>query len=391
MPGLLARLNLPLDRRSTLGWVQRCERAIRRFGCRWLGCNRILLQSVLDETENRSQLTGNPANVGLREEQMWKIAISVFASAVLLVSAANAQFTFTRQEVLSFESAKMSIDDFLAGNKGEPVTLAGYLRLPKSDGKNPVVVLFHGAGGLGGEGGSVNDWSRVLNEAGIGTFAVDSFSGRGIATLADAGRVSPVSRVVDAYRALELLSKHPLVDANKIVVMGFSHGGGPALYSSLVRFQKLRGKPDLQFAAHISVYGGCGTTFRQDEVLTQRPVLLLHGTADNWVPIGPCREYAARLTKVGMNVRLIEYPDAYHVFDGPALREPVQLPQAVTGRNYRFTEIADGSLVNAATKQPLSPTDPCFEKGVTIQYNEAAAKKAHEDVKAFLQDAFSQK
>jgi dienelactone hydrolase len=285
----------------------------------------------------------------------------------------------------------MPAGDFLTGKKGTPVMLAGYLRLPKSNEKNSVVVLFHGAGGLGGEGRPVNDWSRVLNEAGIATFAVDSFSGRGIATLADAGRVSPVSRVVDAYRALELLSKHPLIDANKITVMGFSHGGGPALYSSLVRFQKLHGNPDLHFAAHISVYGGCGTTFHDDEVLTRQPVLLLHGTVDNWVPIGPCREYVARLSKAGMNVRLIEYPDAYHVFDGPALREPVNLPQAVTGRNCRFAEVEDGSLINAATKQPFSLSDPCFEKGVTIQYNEAAATKAHEDVKAFLRDAFAQK
>jgi dienelactone hydrolase len=322
---------------------------------------------------------------------MWKITTSVFVGLVLWASVANAQFVYTRSEVLTFESAKMTVNDFLAGKKGEPVTLAGYLRLPKSDAKNPVVVLFHGAGGVGGEGGPVNDWARVLNEAGIGTFTVDSFSGRGVATLADAGRVSPVNRVVDAYRALELLSKHPLIDANKIAVMGFSHGSVAALYSSLLRFQKLHGKPDLQFAAHISVYGICGTTYREDEALDKRPVLLLHGTADNWVPIGPCREYAARLSKAGMNVRLVEYPDAYHVFDGPALREPVQLPQARTGRNCRFTEIEDGTLVNAATKQPSSSDDPCFEKGVTIQYNEAAAKKAHEDVKAFLRDVVAQK
>ncbi len=323
---------------------------------------------------------------------MWKIAASIFVCVVLLASASNAQFTFMRQEVIAFESAMMPVDDFLTGKKGTPVTLAGYLRLPKSSEKNSVVVLFHGIGGLGGEGSPVHDWSRVLNEAGIGTFAVDSFSGRGVATIADGAKVTPITRIVDAYRALELLAKHPLVDANKISVMGFSHGGGAALYSSLVRFQKMHGKPDVQFAAHVVVYGGCGATFREDEALDQRPILFVHGTADDWVPIGPCREYTARLNKAGVKARLIEYPDASHVFDGPALREPVKLPAALTGRNCRFVEVEGGSLVNATTKQPFSLDDPCFEKGVTIQYNEAAAKKAHEDVKSFLlNEAFAQK
>jgi dienelactone hydrolase len=322
---------------------------------------------------------------------MWKFLTIVFLSLIPLAPVVNAQSLFARQEILAFESAMVPVNDFLAGKKGEPVTLAGYLRLPKTDGKNPVVILFHGANGVGGAGHPVNEWSRVLNEAGIATFAVDSFSGRGVATRADLDRVSSVTRVVDAYRALELLSKHPLIDADKIAVMGFSHGRGAALYSSLVRFQKQNGKPDLQFAAHISVYGSCETTYRQDEVLTQRPVLLLHGIADNWVSIGPCREYAARLTKAGMNVRLIEYPDAHHVFDGPVMREPVQFPKAVTSRNCRFTEVEAGSLVNAVTKQPYSFSDPCFEKGTTAQYNEEAARKAHQEVVAFLIDAFSAK
>jgi hypothetical protein len=39
---------------------------------------------------------------------------------------------------------------------------------------------------------------------------------------------------------------------------------------------------------------------------------------------------------------------------------------------------------NAVSKQPLTPQDPCVRKGPTAGYNEAAMKKAHEDVKAFL-------
>ena len=94
---------------------------------------------------------------------MWKITASVFVGMLLLVPTANAQFAFMRQEVIAFESAMMPVDDFLTGKKGTPVTLAGYLRLPKSSEKNSVVVLFHGVGGLGGEGSPAHDWSRVLN------------------------------------------------------------------------------------------------------------------------------------------------------------------------------------------------------------------------------------
>jgi dienelactone hydrolase len=173
--------------------------------------------------------------------------------------------------------------------------------------------------------------------------------------------------------------------------MGFSHGASAAMYSGLVRFQKLHGNPDVRYAAHVSLYGLCVTAFNEDEMLDQSPVLMLHGTADDWMPIAPCREYAARLGKAGMNARFIEYPGAYHVFDSPDRREQVKLPQASTVRNCRFVEAEGGSLINVVTRQPASADAPCIEKGVTIQYNEAAAKKAHDDVLDFLRDTFARK
>ena len=83
------------------------------------------------------------------------------------------------------------------------------------------------------------DWVRILNEAGIATFTMDSFTPRGILSLADVGRLNSLVRVVDAYRALALLSSHRLIDPDKIIVMGGSHGGTPALYSGMARFQRL--------------------------------------------------------------------------------------------------------------------------------------------------------
>jgi dienelactone hydrolase len=235
----------------------------------------------------------------------------------MLLFAMPAEAQFARQEVHSFQSADTPAADFLAGKKGAPITLAGYLRAPKASGKQPTVVLLHGAGGVGAYNGPVGEWSRVLNEAGYAVFIVDSWSGRGLQSIStETLRVSTMSRMYDLVGALDILAKNPLVDTSKIAVMGFSHGGQSVLYSSLERFGKLF-NPDIRFAAHISVYGECETTFHGDEAVTQ-PVLMLHGAEDDWVPPAPCREYASRLTKAGKNVRYIEYPDAEHVFDGPA-------------------------------------------------------------------------
>jgi hypothetical protein len=41
--------------------------------------------------------------------------------------------------------------------------------------------------------------------------------------------------------------------------------------------------------------------------------------------------------------------------------------------------------------QPLTPNDSCWRKGGSLAYHESAAKKAYEDVTAFLKDVFEQK
>ena len=306
---------------------------------------------------------------------------------MLFTTTAEAQFA--RQELHPFQSADTPAADFLAGKKGAPVTLAGYLRVPKASGKHPTVLLLHGALGVGGYNGSVSEWSRVFNEAGYAAFIVDSWSGRGLQNIAaDISRVSTMSRMYDLVGALDVLAKNPLIDPSKIAVMGFSHGGHAALYSSLERFGKLFSS-DVRFAAHVSLYTGCNITFHGDEAVT-KPVLMLHGAADDWVLAAPCREYASRLTKAGKNVRYIEYPDAHHNFDSPDVAQVVKVAQGLTPRKCRLAESDGGVVINVETKQPFGPSDPCLERGVTIHYNEAAMKKAHGDVLAFLKSVFGQ-
>jgi len=111
------------------------------------------------------------------------------------------------------------------------------------------VVLVHGSAGAGA--GEVQ-WSQELNQIGVATFLMDCFTGRGIVqTITDQSQLGHLAMIVDAYRALELLSKHAQIDASRIAVMGFSKGGFVALYSSMRRFQRVYGPASSEFAAYI--------------------------------------------------------------------------------------------------------------------------------------------
>jgi dienelactone hydrolase len=91
----------------------------------------------------------------------------------------------------------------------------------------PAVILLHGSGGISGY---VTDWEMDLNSMGVATFVIDCFKGRGIVnTNNDQSQLGRLSMIVDAYRALDVLAKHPRIDPNRIAIMGFSRGGQAAL------------------------------------------------------------------------------------------------------------------------------------------------------------------
>ena len=150
------------------------------------------------------------------------------------------------------------------------MTIGGELRLPKAQtDKFPAVILLHGSGGLGGTGSPIDEWSRSLNELGVAAFAVDSFAGRRIvSTNTDQTQLDRLNMVVDAYRALEMLAKHPRIDPTRIAVMGFSRGGQSALYSAMTRLYQAEGSANgLRFATHVAFHPDCMTVYRNDTAM----------------------------------------------------------------------------------------------------------------------------
>jgi dienelactone hydrolase len=319
------------------------------------------------------------------------LVIGLFvATTPALINQAHAQTA--RIEIHALRTTTLTDQQFLNGVKeGQPATIAAELRLPRrTTDRMPAVVLLHGSGGLSG---SHERWAQEFIGMGIAVLLVDSFTGRGIvSTSADQGALGRLAMIVDAYRALELLAPDTRIDSDRIALIGFSRGGQSVLYSSLRRFQKMHGRPGLEFVAHIAFYPSCNTRFRDDENITARPVRIHHGLADNYVPIGPCKAYVDRLHAAGKrNVLLTEYPDAHHAFDNPGNPAPVRAERSQTTALCAMSEDESGRIINTGTGKPFSYRDTCVRLGPTLGYHPEAHAAAVKAVKGELAAAFGKR
>jgi dienelactone hydrolase len=162
-----------------------------------------------------------------------------------------------------------------------------------------------------------------------------------------------------------------------------------ALYASLERFRRAYGRDGLRFAAHLPFYPACNIRLLEDEDVSDHPIRIFHGEADDWTPIGPCRQYVGRLHAAGKDVQLFSYPGAYHAFDVPVLPESLYLPRVTTARGCRFEERERGVVVEQDSGQPADYALPCFSRGATLGHNPAARAAAVETVTAILRDVFA--
>src|SRR6478672_5900304 len=152
---------------------------------------------------------------------LWRMSLALFGLA----------FTFgpwemrgqVRPEIYPIETVTLGTEQILSGKtNGQQTWLAGELRIPPGNGRVPAVILVHGSDGLNL---SLERWAQELNGIGVAAFLLDSFSGRGItSTVNDQSKLHGLTLMVDAYKALGILIRHPRIAANRIGIMGFSKG-----------------------------------------------------------------------------------------------------------------------------------------------------------------------
>ncbi len=294
--------------------------------------------------------------------------------------------TVERLEIHPIDTVTLTNRQFLTGAKdGRSARIGGILQLPVASEKLPAVVLIHGSDGVGSR---ENGWAQELTDIGIAAFILDSFTGRGIVeTITNQSQLGHLAMIFDAYRALELLAKHPRMDSSRIAIMGFSKGGFVALYSSMRRFQRSYGPTNVEFTAYFPFYARCDTPFLEDEDVSDHPIRLFHGIADDYVPIAGCRKYVERLRLVGKDIQLFEFAGAHHAFDNSLYQEARFMPDAELPNLCRLEERPGGVIINLDTGLPYSSKDACVTRGATLAYNANAHDEARKLVKENLRQA----
>jgi len=211
--------------------------------------------------------------------------------------------------------------------------LQGYLRRPNGTAPSPAVILLHSCNG---NWRHIDDrWGKRIASWGYATLSVDSFGPRGINTCRDSASNDFTS---DASRALHFLAQYPSIDPARIAAVGFAWGGLSVL-ASVERSPVEHASPD-KFRAAVAFYPPCAG-LKGDLTV---PALILIGERDDLNSAEECRNLVAGRDGWGISrqkdrdipIKLVVYPDAYHAFDVPVLKIPLEL----SGHHLEFNQSA---------------------------------------------------
>ena len=163
-------------------------------------------------------------------------------------------------EKISFQSANpFSFNDVITNLENqEKQEVYGNLVIP-NDTLNPQkkYPLIIGVAGSLGWGEHHYKYLKMYQEMGIATFELNSFKSRGIkSTVGSQTEVTIAAMILDAYKALEVLSSHPKIDKKRISITGWSLGGGVTLFSAWLPLKNAINK-NLSFASHLAFYPPC--------------------------------------------------------------------------------------------------------------------------------------
>ena len=123
--------------------------------------------------------------------------------------------------------------------KESPIIVDALISYPEGDGPFPLLLIVHSSGGADEFTADwlefMRDQQKPLLDMGIATMYLDNFSARGAKhTYRDQSKASLWSTYIDAFMALEYLSKDPKINIKKIGISGYSRGGNLSIMACLL-------------------------------------------------------------------------------------------------------------------------------------------------------------
>jgi dienelactone hydrolase len=172
---------------------------------------------------------------------------------------------------------------------------------------------------------------------------IDSFGPRGLRETC--ANVAPMDLAFDSYRGLNYLVREQFVDPERIALVGFSQGGWLTLWS--VERGAIEKMHKNKFRSAAAFYPNCSGS----KGIMTIPTLILIGESDDWTSAEACQKMVdgrddwgiSRQKGEGAVVRLVVYPNAYHGFDRPEFKRPVQY----LGRHLEYNKPATDQSIEA--------------------------------------------
>jgi dienelactone hydrolase len=152
------------------------------------------------------------------------------------------------------------------------------LHLPAIAGPYPAVVELRGCNGVSSQ---YRGWAGLLAGWGYAALVVDSFRPRGVSSVCNHGvDIPPQLRAKDAIIAADYLRARHGIIADRIGIIGFSHGGWTVLKVVLASTVHGRTGQNPPFEAAVAFYPGCDPP--NSPLVTDTMILI--GDADDWAP-----------------------------------------------------------------------------------------------------------
>ena len=262
--------------------------------------------------------------------------------------------------------------------KKSPIEVDALIAYPKKgEGPFPILMIVHSSGG---PGEFSSKWYRYHRESarsllkkGIAIMFLDNYSARGaVHTYVDQSQVALFSGYIDAFMALEYLSKDPKVNIKKIGISGWSRGGMISLMASEKRLRDAIVSKDLYFAAAQPRSPDCWNVgmFRNPQPIKETKTWMVLGGADDYTLAEPWVVHGEKIKANGGDIEVTVKKRWHHGFTANYKEEYEADPQIFSKCPPWFTE--DNGFPSEGV---VDWGDPCITKGAKIGGNKGGTFK----------------